>query len=223
MSRVLVACAKRYNGHELWTLLGVLKERGHTFEVVSQATLIRDEKTMRPNTIERTLYDVDVMECLDFDAMCVVSGNMKDTEAYWTDDHIFALLNGFQENGKLIAAICCSVPTLAPLCDGVKVSHFPLIRCKQRLKHYGAILVNTTLTVDGLVITAENQMVTQMWAEEICNALEGRPQEHIMTDSGFEPKGHERRMMPEVREAIDEARGYKMKIRNPDWKSSKTK
>jgi len=83
------------------------------------------------------------------------------------------------------------------------------------LNNYGAILQNTSLTVDGQTVTAENQMITQMWAEEICNLLEGRPQQYTMEDSGFTPKGLERKMPPEVRAAIDEARGYKMVMRKP--------
>lgn len=209
-SHLLVICAKRYNGHELWTLLGVLQNRGHTFEVVSQELLVRDELTLRPNTIKRLVYDVSDSDATDFDAVCVVSGNMADTEAYWTDLHVLNLLTAFRRQDKVTAAICCSVPTLAPICEGVKVSYFPLMRSRDRLAEYGAILQPTSLTVDGNTITAENQMITEMWAEEICNVLEGKPQEHIMQDSGFVPKGSERRMDPAVRAAIDEDRGYKM-------------
>ena len=211
MSHLLVACARRYNGHELWTLLGILKSRGHTFEVVSQETTIRDEITLQPNTIERTLYDVHPDEVNDFDAFCVVSGNMKDTEAYWEDPKMLQILSNFDAEEKIMAAICCSVPTLAPIARGVKVSPFPLIRSKFRLKQFGALLQTVSLTVDGRFITAENQMFTQMWAEEICNALEGLPQEYIMHESPFSFNSKlERKMMPEVRAAIDEARGYKM-------------
>ena len=208
MSSLLIICAKRYNGHELWTLLGVLQTRGHSFEVVSQETTIRDELTLRPNTIERTVYAVEDTE--NFDAVCVVSGNMKDTEAYWTDIHVIELLKVFDQQMKVCAAICCSVPTLAPIANGVKVSYFPLIRIRHRLQDHSAILQNTSLTVDGRFVTAENQMMTEMWAEEICNVLEGKPLQHVLADSGFIPKGTERKMSPEVRAAIDESRGYPM-------------
>ncbi len=213
MSNLLVICAKRYNGHELWTLLDVVQARGHTFEVVSQATEIRDELTLRPNTIKRTVYEVTATDIEEFDAVVVVSGNMKDTEAYWTDTHVHNILRVFRAADKVCAAICCSVPTLAHICKDVKVSYFPLLRAKHKLHSYGAILQTVSLSVDGKTITAENQMITQMWAEEICNVLEGKPLEHVMHDSGFVPKGFERRMAPAVREAIDESRGYKMVLR----------
>jgi len=144
---------------------------------------------------------------------------MADTEAYWTDKHVCELLQRFSDSDKVCAAICCSVPTLAPIVNGVKVSYFPLIRSRQRLAQHGAILQSTSLTVDGRFVTAENQMITEMWAEEICNLLEGRPVTHKMVDSGFEPRGSERKMMPEVRAAIDEDRGYKMVLKK-DTKAS---
>lgn len=211
MSHLLVICAKRYNGHELWTLLGVVKNRGHTFEVVSQEKLIRDELTLQPNTIARTVYEVDPATAPDtFDAVCVVSGNMADTEAYWTDKHVQDILQAFRGADKVTAAICCSVPTLAPIARDVKVSFFPLIRSRQRLLNHGAILQTVSLSVDKKTVTAENQMGSQMWATEICNLLEGKEREFYMVESGYVPKGQERRMPAEVREMIDNARGYKM-------------
>ncbi len=215
MSKLLVICAKRYNGHELWTLLGVLQERGHEFEVVSQELLIRDELTLQPNTIERTVYDVD--NTYQFDGVVVVSGNMKDTEAYWDDKSVLGILDEFKSRGCVMAAICCSAPTLARVAKGKRLSYFPLVRAKHRLLHYGAIPSNTSITVDGRFVTAENQMMAEMWAEEICNVLEDKPLQHVMTDSGFVPRGHERKMLPEVRAAIDESRGYPM-IMNKDKK-----
>ena len=216
MSQLLIICAKRYNGHELWTLLGGLQIRGHTFEVVSQETLIRDELTLRPTQLDRTVYEIDPHHiCETFDAVCIVSGNMEDTEAYWTDRHVENILCAFNICGKVIAAICCSVPTLGPVVKDIKVSYYPLVRSRHHLKYCGAILQNVSLTIDGNFVTAENQMITEMWTEEICNKLEGKPIANILTESGFVPKGSERMMMPEVRAAIDESRGYKM-ILNKD-------
>ena len=209
MSHLLVVCAKRYNGHELWTLLGVLQGRGHTFEVASQATLIRDELTLQPNTIERTVYEVGSEELQNesFQAMCVVSGNMEDTEKYWRDEHVMKLLRSAKEAELVIAAICCSVPTLGPVVEGVPVSYFPLVRSRHHLERYKAVLQNVSLTVDvpNRTITAENQMITQMWADEICNMLEGKDPQYHFTKTDFMPKGGPRRMPKEVEQAMREA------------------
>lgn len=207
MANVLVICAKRYNGHELWTLLGILQERGHAFEVVSQSTLIRDELTLQPNTIRRNVYMIGPEDCNKFDAVCIVSGNMEDTEAYWTDEHVGDIIIHFRAAKKVVAAICCSVPTIGPVAEGAVVSYFPLVRSRHRLQKYKAILSNVSLSVDTKhrIVTAENQMLTQQWAEEISNMLEGLPPEYIFQESGFTPKGSPRRMPAEVQEMIDEA------------------
>jgi putative intracellular protease/amidase len=218
MSKVLIVCAKRYNGHELFTLLGILQKRGHQFEVVSQDKLIRDELTLKPNTIERTVWETNPPEEVQRnDGIIVVSGNMSDTEAYWKDEHVISLLKAFKDSKRLVAAICCSVPTLAPVAKDAHVSYYPLLRSRDRLKLFGAILETVSVSVDQehRMVTAENQMMSHTWAHEICNMLEGQPPTLTFTDSGWTPKGSERMMAPEVRAAIDEARGYGIQIKDP--------
>lgn len=202
MAKVLVVCAQRYNGHELWTALGVMQSRGHKFEVVSTDTLIRDEITLRPNTIERRVYDVSLDEVSNFDGIMIVSGNMSDTEAYWTDAHVLDLIDTFENNSKAIAAICCSVPTIRHVAAGRRVSFYPLVRSRDALRMSGAILTNVTLSVDGRLVTAEHQMATEMWAEEYCNVLEGKPPIYKFHESGFRPLGIPRHPPKEIRKII---------------------
>lgn len=202
--RVLVICSKRYNGHELWTLLGMLQNAGHTFEVVSTEPIIRDELTLRPNKIDHLVTDILPRDVGDFSGISVVSGNMEDTEAYWTDPHVGMLLQEFRVRDKVISAICCSVPTLGPIIRGIKVSFFPLVRSRLRLEKFGAILRNVSLTVDKKTITAENQMITEMWAEEIIQCLANKDPLYSFVDSGYVPKGRPRRMPQEVQKFLDE-------------------
>lgn len=207
MSHVLVVCARRYNGHELWTALDVMQDRGHTFEVVSTDRIIRDELTLQPNSIERLVYDVQVQDAVEqFDGIMIVSGNMSDTEAYWSDNHVLALIQAFADADKAIAAICCSVPTIRGVARGKRVSFFPLLRSRDALRNAGAILTTVTLTVDGKLVTAEHQMATQMWAEEYCNVLEGLPPQYTFHDSGYTPKGRPRRPPKEVQKVLDQLR-----------------
>ena len=198
MSHVLVVCAKRYNGHELWVALGVMQARGHTFEVVSQAPQIRDELTLRPNTIKRTVWDVDPIEAPNFDGIMIVSGNMADTEAYWDDRHVQSLIKAINTEHKAVGAICCSVPTISGVASGKKVSFYPLVRSRERLRNAGAILQTVALSVDGNLITAEHQMASQVWAEEFCNFLEGLPQQHVFVDSQYTPRGRERKPIADL-------------------------
>ena len=209
MSRVLVICARRYNGHELWTLLGGLQSRGHSFEVVSTALHIADEKTFQPNVLERTVYDVSVDEIHQFGGVCVVSGNPSDTEAYWTDTHVLCLLWEAKQLNKVLGAICVSVPTLGPVCKGVRVSYFPLIRSRKWLETYGAIPQKVSLTVDQQVVTAENQMMSEMWAQEISNLLEGKEPQYSFKETDFEFGTFKRRFPAGVDEVIHAAHDRK--------------
>lgn len=209
--RILVVCARRYNGHELWTALGIFKRRGYAFDVASTELLIKDELTFQPNTIPRKVYDYPATAetFQKYVALVVVSGNMGDTEAYWEDPHVQSLVKVADTEAKVVAAICCSVPTLWQVVQDTKVSFFPLQRSRRRLQAGGAILQNVAVTVDKNKVTAEHQMATQMWAEEICNRIEGKPQHYTFVDSGFRPKGHERKFTPEILDSIYAARREK--------------
>ena len=202
MSRILVVCARQYNGHELWTALGVMVKRDHTFSLMSTGLLIEDEVTHQKNKIKLLVGDIPPgVASAEYDAFMVVSGNMKDTEAYWKNPTMLEYAKTFDALNKPIAAICCSVPTIRQVAKGKKVSFFPLVRSRQLLQAEGAILQTVALTRDQNLVTAEHQMASQVWGEEFCNLIEGKPQEHFFQDSGFVPAGRERKPIPEV-EAI---------------------
>jgi putative intracellular protease/amidase len=215
MARILVVCARRYNGHELWTALGVIKQRGHTFELISTDYIIQDEITMQPNRIKRIIDEVEPREMEDFNAFMIVSGNMADTEAYWKHQRVQQYILNANEQGKPIAAICCSVPTIREAAYGKKVSFFPLVRSRQLLSDAGAILQTVALTRDSNLVTAEHQMASQMWAEEFCALIEGLEPLYSLKDSGYTPKGQERKPIAEV-EALRVKLGREpIKIRKP--------
>jgi putative intracellular protease/amidase len=199
--KVLVVCARRYNGHELWVALGVMQEQGLAFEVVSADTKIFDEVTYQANVIERTLWDVDPVELAEggqFDGLMIVSGNMKDTESYWFNDHVLAFVGTAALADKPIAAICCSVPTIRNAAYQKRVSFFPLVRSRHLLASAGAILQTVACTVDGKLVTAEHQMASQIWAEAFCDVMFDREHSINLVDSGYVPKGHERKPIPAV-------------------------
>ncbi len=187
MAHSLIIVSRRYNGHEVWTALGVIQERGHTFEVVSTGLIIMDEKTGRKNNIERLVYDVPLAEIPEYDGVMVISGNPDDTTAYWTDRHVQRIILTAHNHDLAIAGICVGVPTIRLAAKDKKVSAFPLVSSLDLLHRAGATVTTLTLTVDGKLVTAEHQMATQMWAEEYCNVLEGKPPQYSFHDSGYRP------------------------------------
>jgi putative intracellular protease/amidase len=206
MAHVLVVCARKYNGHELWTSLGILQERGHTFDLVSTGHVIRDEITMQPNRIKELISDV-TYDPDKYNGFMVVSGNMKDTELYWTHKEVLAYVNAANEANHSIAAICCSVPTVRYAAEGKRVSFFPLVRSREHLSRAGAILQTVALTRDQNLVTAEHQMASEMWAIEFANMLEGKPQEFFFKDSGYVPMGKTKRHLPELEALMEKRNG----------------
>lgn len=199
--RVLVVVSRRYNGHELWTALGVMQERGHEAEVISTSTLISDEVTGQRNRIAKTLDDVRSLE--GYDALMFISGNMSDTEAYWDDPRTQAYVAEAQAKKMPLAAICCSVPTIRSAAAGKKVSFFPLVRSRDRLTKAGAILQTVAVTVDDKLVTAEHQMATQMWAEAFCDVMEGKQSSVQLHDSGYTLPGRLARPDPDLQHLRD--------------------
>lgn len=188
MAHVLIVVARKYNGHEFWTALGVLSDRGHTYTVVSTDKIIADEINLNHQTrIEHTL-DEDVAPMLK-DALMIISGNMADTERNWYHPKVLNLVERANEAGMPIAAICCSVPAIRGAAKDKRVSFFPLVRSKDLLTRAGAIPAGTVMTRDQNLVTAEHQMATEYWAEEFCNLLEGKPPEHVFTLTSFKAPG----------------------------------
>lgn len=171
--KVLIVVARRYNGHELWTTLGTLQEAGIGFEVISTATRIADEVTAQPNTIKRTIDDVDPEEIEHFDGLMIVSGNMADTELYWEHERVLKYVEKAKKLDIPIAAICCSVPTIREATENKVVSFYPLFRSRHLLEDAGAICSDKSVSVDGNLVTAEHQMATQPWAELFVRVLKG--------------------------------------------------
>jgi putative intracellular protease/amidase len=175
-----------------------MQERGIDFEVVSTETTVFDEVTYQANTIARTINDVDLAELEDFDGLMIVSGNMADTELYWKHEKVLEFVRLTDKQEKPIAAICCSVPTIREAARDKKVSFFPLVRSRQLLSNAGAILQTVALTVDGRLVTAEHQMASQMWANAFSDVLLGVDPDVRLVDSGYVPKGRERKPIPIV-------------------------
>ena len=202
--KVLAICARRYNGHELWTALGVLQEAGIDFDVASTSKTIADELTRQPNTIELLIDDIEDLE--GYDGLMFVSGDMSDTESYWHDKTVLSLVQ--KASDMPVAAICCSVPTIRYLARDKRVSFFPLVRSRMLLEEAGADLQSVSISVDGNLVTAEHQMATQSWAALFVKVLKGEEADPGLHDSGFVPEGKaERKLHPRL-ERLRDTIGY---------------
>lgn len=192
--KVLLVVAQMFNGHELWCTLNVLTKANIEAEVISTDRVMQDEVTFERFVTERTIDDVDPDEMDNFDGIMVISGNMKLTEAYWKNPRVLEYIQRMQP--KPTAAICCSVPTIRHVVKGKRVSFFPLMRSRDLLRYEGAILSPTSLSVDENIVTAENQMMTEPWAEYFATLINGETPSVRYKDSGFKVAGITPRKTP---------------------------
>jgi protease I len=159
---------------------------------MSTGRIIIDEVTGEKRRLRQSFEDGPI-DTTKFDGLIFTSGNMKDSEAYWTHKQARRYVDEFNQQGKPIAAICITVPVLIPAVAGKQVTCFPLIREKDMLRRAGAILSPVSVVRDQNLVTAENQMATQMWAEEYCRLLEGKPSETDLQDCNWKVKTIPRR------------------------------
>lgn len=196
MAKVLILVVRRYNKNEFWPLLRTLLDRGHEFDIASTSHNIMDEKYFEPNTIEHLIEDIKSFD--GYDAIVLVSGNPQDTEAFWHDERILSLVQQAREQDAVIGAICAAVPAIRKVSKGIEVSAFPLRKAVELLEDEGVIISSRSLTTDKRTVTGENEVTTLMWAENICDLLEGKKPSNVLHESAFKRKLGERRPMPEV-------------------------
>lgn len=197
--KALVVCARRYNGHELWTTLGTLQEAGIEFEVTSTELTIADEVTHQKNVIERTMKDIDPLIIGSngvFQGVMFISGNMQDTELHWMHPKCLDYVHAAYSQELPLAAICCSTPIIREAVKGRTVSCFPLNRIKEMLEDAGATISNISISCDGSLLTAEHQMASQKWASLFVQLMKGEEPSLDLADSGFVPTGKTPRKPP---------------------------
>jgi len=176
-NKSIIIAPHRYNPHELWVTLGVLKKYKVPFTVLSTYSVIFDEVTCEAVKV-RTVTPQELW--LEGDpAIIFISGNTPDTISYWENPVIQQLVTAAMKRGLLLAGICMSVPILHQAVRGKKVSVFPLKRALAFLEERGAIISPVSITLDTYtldtpnLITAENESVTQTWIETIVDIMKG--------------------------------------------------
>lgn len=168
----LVVTSRRFNGYEFWKPLQTIIRRGHSLGVYSTSDVLEDEKTGKKVRCSGTLVDIDPEK---YNSLMIISGNPSDTEKYWYDPTIKYLVQFFNKSNLPIAGICASVPSVRwALAPGAKVAVFPMQKTHNCLKEVGVLPAGVTMTVVGNVVTAENEMLAEPWAEAFCDLMEGK-------------------------------------------------
>ena len=155
-SRVLIVAT---DGFEEWELFGpreILQGLGAEVLLAAptrapiQATVHDDPgKTIRPD------LTLDEADAAGFDAL-VLPGGVRNPDSLRTDARAIALIRGFAQAGKPVAAICHGPWLLveADLLRGRTATAWPSIGTD--LRNAGAKVVDRAVVVDGDIITSRN-------------------------------------------------------------------
>jgi putative intracellular protease/amidase len=192
-THVLVICARRYNPHELYTVIDVLDARGYSPSIVSTDSVIQDMYTGEPFRATYSLETAGQYHTVS-SGIIFVEGELKDTQVLWTDKTVLEVVASFNQGRRPIAAIGTAVPCIRLVSCYKQVSFFPLnLEMKDLLTKAGADPSGKTVTRDDNIVTGEHHQAARLVADEFCNLLDGAPWELVTHNSEFKPDGRKPR------------------------------
>ncbi len=192
--KVLVICSRIFNDHEFWLTLSTLLKNSIDTEIVSTHLRITGESNRQPIQLKKTLQDIKEI----YKGLIYISGDPKYTEAYWFNNRSREIVKEAARANLPIAAICCAVPSIRDAARNKRVSYYSLQKAKDLLIQAGAILSQTSITIDANIITASDEMCTQVWAEQFCLLVKKQPTTLKLQEIHFAKKGSERMLHPRL-------------------------
>lgn len=166
--KVLVIVPEESNRMELLLSLRRLAEADIAYTLISPVARFRIEKESNLFLADSTLDDFSGGK---FDALILISGHPNYTKSMFEHGTTKDLVKEYNEQGKTVATICSSVICLQDICEGKRLAAFQLDDIVNLMKSKGAILTGATLEVDGNIVTAANEMATDIWIEKIIEQL----------------------------------------------------
>ena len=197
--KVLIICSRIFNDHEFWLTLSTLLKNSIGFEIVSTHLRIAGESNRQPIQIKKTLQDIEINSFKEiYKGLIHISGDPKYTEAYWFDNRSREIVKEAARANLPIAAICCAVPSIRDAARNRRVSYYSLQRAKDLLTQSGAILSQTSVTIDMNIITASDEMCTQVWAEQFCLLVKKQKTTLKLQEVHLTKRGSERMLHPRL-------------------------
>ncbi|OYW16114.1 MAG: protease [Novosphingobium sp. 12-64-8] len=119
---------------------------------------------------------IEEVTAAEFDALLLPGGQMN-PDVLRMDDRVIALIEDFDDAGKIIAAICHAPWLLAEadIIDGRTVTSWPSIRTD--LENAGADVVDEEVAIDDHIITSRKPEDIPAFSQAIIDALEAAEEE----------------------------------------------
>lgn len=217
--KVLVVCNGKFNATELLTLLRHLAKNNIPFDTCSKWDILEDERARKEQAkrglkhpIKRFHPTILLPQVTpsNYTHFCIASGFPEHSMQYWDDATIRRIVQQVLNTNGVLAATCSSVPSLQQGLQGKRVSCFPTIAVKQHIAKHGGILSGVSATIDGNVVTSENEAMATMWSEAICKRILGQPVSFQLQPTTLLKRGSLRRLPKEITRMIDEAKSGKI-------------
>jgi len=111
------------------------------------------------------------MDSAEFDAIVCIGGN--GSFGLWENEELISLIQEFQEQGKLVAAICAASGILANagVLEGIDATCYPYQPISDLLTSKGANYIDQTVVVSGKVITGNGPDASTAFGEALANTL----------------------------------------------------
>lgn len=169
---LMVISPKDFEDCEVTEPLTILKANGVKVTIASTktdtATGVNGLKIKPDITISSAKAD-------NYDAL-VLPGGTGVIANLWENKELRTLIQKFNSQKKIIAAMCAAPPALAKagILKGKKVTMFPWDDGIKEVTSKGAIYVNEEYVIDGNIVTAKDPAASKSFGLVICDTLKTR-------------------------------------------------
>ena len=169
---LMVIAPKDFEDCEVVEPMAILKANGAKVSIASTTT----DTAIGINGFKIT-PDIKISNAKadDYDAI-VLPGGTGVISNLWDNEELRTLIQQFNSQGKIVAAMCAAPPTLAKagILKGKTVTMFPWEDGIKELTTRGAIYVNEETVTDGNIVTGKNPAASKSFGLAICDALKIR-------------------------------------------------
>ncbi len=169
---LMVIAPKDFEDCEVVEPMAILKANGAKVTIASTTT----DTAIGLNGFKITPdIKISTAKADDYDAI-VLPGGTGVIGSLWDNEELRTLLQQFNSQNKIVAAMCAAPPTLAKagILKGKTVTMFPWEDGIKELTTRGAIYVNEETVTDGNIVTGKNPAASKSFGLAICDALKIR-------------------------------------------------
>ena len=162
---LLVIAPEAFRDEEFFEPYSAMTDQGFTVTVASTRTGTAQGMLGGTFEVTTTLDDVTADA---FNAL-VIAGGMGSPETLWNNATLHRLIQGFDAQEKLIAAICLSGAVLAKagILKNRRATVWPADEAKQVFAEHGVNYVDEPVVIDGHIVTSPGPQAAQEFARQV--------------------------------------------------------